>query len=721
MLAEEFSNKTAASLICLVKKYMEVFETEFGQKKLIVKIGDYALQANGEVLVQYGDTTLLVTAVMKKESREGIDFFPLTVEYVEKYYAAGKIRGSRFIRREARPSDEAVLVSRMVDRTIRPRFSKKIKKEVQIILTCLSWDAENDPDIPAVFGASLALSLSDIPWSGPIAAMRVEKSKDKFILNPSYQEREDGCFDLVAAGCENGKGEILVNMIEAQGDEALEEEMIKAIEQSQEYLKKLINFQKEIVAKLGKEKAKLEAPELGEDIKKEIKKFLEEDNRLKKSLYQEKKQERAGDVNELKEELGAWLEQNHPGEIKMSLVGEFFDEEISNILRKIIIQEEKRPDGRKLNEVRKLDCKVGILPRTHGSGLFTRGETQSLSILTLGAPGDVQLIEGMEIVGKKRFMHHYNFPPYCTGETGPLRGPGRREIGHGALVEKALFPLIPDKEQFPYTIRIVSEILSSNGSSSMASVSSSSLALFDAGVPIKEAVSGIAVGLITEGKDYKILTDIQGPEDYYGDMDFKVAGTKNGITAVQMDVKITGLNIQIIKDAFWRAKEARLAILKEMEKVLPKPRPELSSYAPRILTIQINPDRIREVIGPGGKVINEITEQTGATIDIEDTGLISVTAEKEEAAKKAIAWIKNITREFKVGEILQGKVTKIFDFGAVVEFSPGQDGLVHISELAPYRVEKVSDIVKMGDIIPVKIIKTEGNGKISLSLRQARE
>ncbi len=705
---------------------MEIFETEFGEKKLTVKIGDLAEQANGEVLIQYGDTTLLVTAVMKQKLREGIDFFPLTVEYVEKYYAAGKIRGSRFIRREARPSDEAVLVGRMVDRTIRPRFSQKIKNEVQIILTCLSWDAENDPDIPAIFGASLALSISDIPWQGPVAGVRIGKANGQLILNPSYQERDKSSFDLVAAACGDKNGETLINMVEAEGDEVAEEEIMEAAEWSLEHLKKLLDFQNEIIKKVGKEKIKTEMPELDKDAEKEIKKFL--DDKLEKALYQEKKQERNNGINKLREELVDFVEKKYPGEEKIKLALDFFEEEVSRVLHKIIIEKEKRPDGRKLNEIRKIDCRVGILPRTHGSALFTRGETQSLSILTLGAPGDVQLIEGMEIVGKKRFMHHYNFPPYCTGETGPLRGPGRREIGHGALAEKALLPLVPDKEVFPYTIRVVSEILSSNGSSSMASTTSSSLALFDAGVPIKEAITGIALGLVVEDSDsgiankkYKILTDIQGPEDYYCDMDFKVAGTKNGITAIQLDVKILGLTFEIFKDALSQAKEARISILEKMAKVLDRPRSQLSSFAPRILTIQIHPDKIREVIGPGGKIINEIVAQTGATIDIEDTGLVSVTGETEESANKAISWIKNITREAQIGEVFMGKVIKILDFGAVVEIFPGKEGLVHISELAPYRVEKVEDIIRMGDIVPVKVLRVEDSGKISLSLKRARK
>jgi len=698
---------------------MQTFETEIGQRKLTVKIGELAGQANGEVLIQYGDTTLLVTAVMKKEIREGIDFFPLTVEYVEKYYAAGKIRGSRFLRREAKPSDEAILVGRMVDRAIRPRFSKKIKNEVQVILTCLSWDAENDPDIPALFAASLALGISDIPWNGPISGIRIGKKNGNFIFNPSYQERDENYFDLVLTALKDESGEFLVNMIEFQGEEESEDEVMKAAEFAKDSLQKLIEFQKEIIKKIGKEKTVIEVPEMGEGIRKEAKEFIKD--KIRPALYQEGKQGRNDGVAKLEEDLISYLEEKFPGEVKKNLIFDFLEEEITDILHKVVIEEEKRPDGRKLNEVRNINCQVGILPRTHGTGLFTRGETQSLSILTLGAPGDVQLIEGMEVVGKKRFMHHYNFPPYCTGETGSNRGPGRREIGHGALAEKALVPLIPDKDSFPYTIRIVSEVLSSNGSSSMASVSSSCLALFDAGVPVKEAITGIAMGLAKEGSKYKILTDLQGPEDHYGDMDFKVAGTKNGITAVQLDVKIAGINFQIFKDTLEKAKEARMFILGKISEVLPKPRPELSLYAPRIITLQINPDKIREVIGPGGKVINEITSATGVTIDIEDTGVICVTAEKEEAAKRAVEWIKNITREFKPGEMLQGKVVKIFDFGAVVEFFPGQDGLVHISELAPYRVNKVEDVVKLGDEVSVKVLRVEENGRVALSLRRAKE
>jgi polyribonucleotide nucleotidyltransferase len=438
-------------------------------------------------------------------------------------------------------------------------------------------------------------------------------------------------------------------------------------------------------------------------------------NRLEEALYQKDKKESKNKINQLKEEVYTFVEANYPE--KMGFIEEFFEEEIENLMDKNILDSEKRPDGRKLNEIREINCEAGLLPRTHGSGLFCRGKTKSLSILTLGAPGDVQLLEGMEIVGKKRFMHHYNFPPYSVGEVRPMRGPGRREIGHGALAERAILPVVPSFDEFPYTTRIVSEILSSNGSSSMASVSSSSLALMDAGVPIKNPVAGIALGLVANEKgNYKILTDIQGPEDHYGDMDFKVAGTKNGVTVIQMDVKINGISEEIFKKSLKKAKEARLEILEEMKKVLEKPRPDLSPFAPRILVLQINPEKIRNVIGPGGKVINEIIEECGVEIDIEETGQVFITAEKEEAAQKALEWVKNLTREIRVGESFQGKVKRILEFGAFVEILPNQEGLLHISKLADYRVKKVEDIVNIGDIVPVKVISIDEQGRINLSL-----
>jgi polyribonucleotide nucleotidyltransferase len=697
------------------KQVKHNFKLSFGDRELSVGIRNLAEMATGSCQVQYGDTLVLSTVVISEEEREGIDFFPLTVDYEERYYAAGKILGSRYIRRESRPSDEAILTSRLIDRAIRPLFPKDLKREVQIVITCLSWDRENDPDIIGLIAASLVLSLSKIPWSGPISVVRVGKIGDEFILNPTYEEREKSELDLVISGVEKS-GEILINMLEAEASEISEEIILKAAEWAISHLKKLIDFQNQIVKEAGEEKISIEVPPQDLELEKEIKEFLKD--KLEKAIYRKDKIDRMDEVNNLKEELISYIEGKYPG--KQSYTRDFFEKEIERLVHQNIILKERRPDGRKLDEIREISCEAGILPRTHGSGLFCRGQTKSLSILTLGAPGDVKLLEGMEIVGKKRFMHHYNFPPYSTGEIKPIRGPGRRDIGHGMLVEKALLPLIPSFEEFPYTIRIVSEILSSNGSTSMASVSSSSLALMDAGVPIKKPATGIALGLMANEKgNYKILTDIQGPEDHHGDMDLKVAGTKEGITAIQMDVKIDGLNLKILKEALEQGKKARLQILEKMKKVLEKPRPELSPFAPKILTLQINPEKIREVIGPGGRVINEIIKECLVSIEVEDTGKIFVTAEKEEAAKKAVSWIKNITREVKVGEIFQGKVKKILDFGAFVEILPGQEGLVHISQLAPFRVEKVEDVVKVGDIIPVKVISIDEQGRINLSLKQA--
>jgi polyribonucleotide nucleotidyltransferase len=711
----------------------EIFKLNIGGKELKVEVRNLAEQASGDVLVQYGETMVLATACMSNYEKEGIDFFPLTVDYEERYYAAGKILGSRYIRRESRPSDEAILTSRFIDRAIRPRFPKHLKKEVQVVVTCLSWDRENDPDIIGLFAASLALSISNIPWSGPIAVLRVGKgeedksssspfsgarvNEEDFILNPTYQEREKNDLDLAIAGVKSH--EILINMIEMEGNEATEDIILKAVDFAKSTLEKLIDFQKEIVKKVGKEKDKIETPAKDLKLEKEIKDFL--GSRLEKALFQEDKISRMDEVNSLKEELTYFIEGKYPGMGKIKYARDFFEEEIEKLIHENVIKFEKRPDNRKIDEIRNIQCEVGLLPRTHGSGLFIRGQTKALSILTLGAPGDVRLLEGMEATYKKRFMHHYNFPPYCSGEVKPMRGPGRREIGHGMLAEKALMSLVPSFDDFPYTIRIVTEILSSNGSTSMASVSSSSLALMDAGVPMKRPAAGIALGLMQDNKEnYKILTDIQGPEDHHGDMDFKIAGTEKGITAIQMDAKIDGINKEILEKTLAQGKKARLQILNEIAKVISKPRPELSSYAPRILILQINPIKIREVIGPGGKVINEIIEEYGVSIDIEDSGRIFVTAEKEEAAKKAVERIKNITREVKVDEVFQGKVKRILDFGAFVEILPGQEGLVHISQLAPYHVNRVEDIVKTGDIIPVKVISIDEQGRINLSLKEAK-
>ena len=709
----------------------QIFQTEFGKRKLKVEIRSLAEQANADVLIRCGDTLVLVTAVMSKEEKKGLGFFPLIVDYEERYYAAGKIKGPRYIKRESRPSDEAICNARLIDRAIRPHFPKNLNREVQVVVTVLSWDGQNDPDILGLIAASLALSMSDIPWSGPLGAIRIGQTDNQFLLNPTYEEREESPIDLILTGGKDGK-EFLINMIDGSFEEVEESLILKSFESALADLKKLVDFQEEIIKKVGKEKIPLLTPASDLELEKEVNEFL--GNKLEKALFQEKKTERMEEVNEIKRELsqhieekyfdhppkgGAFGEPRHPGGDKIKYALDFFEKEVKKLIHQNITQKERRPDGRKPDEIREIKIEVGLLPRTHGSALFCRGQTKALSILTLGAPVDQQLLEGMEVVGKKRFMHHYNFPAYSVGEIRPMRGPGRRDIGHGMLAEKAILPLIPGFDEFPYTMRVVSEILSSNGSTSMASISSSSLALMDAGVPIKRPLAGIAMGLMTDKNgDYKILTDIQGPEDFHGEMDLKIAGTEKGVTVVQMDVKIKGISKKIFEEALEKAKKARLQILEKMAKVLPHPRPELSSFAPRILTLQINPEKIREVVGPGGKIINEIIADTGAAIDIQPTGLIFVISESEESAKKAIAWIKNITREVKIGEAFQGRVKKIVNFGAFVEILPGQEGLIHISQFKPWRVQKIEGIIKVGDILPVKVIGIDEQGKISLSLKE---
>jgi len=684
---------------------MNKFNLKLDGKTIEVEVNTLAEQANGSVLARSGDTLVLATAVMSKEDRENLGFFPLTVEYQEKYYAAGKIKGPRYIKRESRPSDEAICNARLIDRSIRPRFPKGLARDVQVIATILSWDGENDPDTLALLASSIALSISDIPWEGPLGAVRVCRKDGKLILSPSYEEKEGSDLDIVFSGLLNGK-ELLINMIEGGFNEVEEKSILESLDLVDKYLKSLIEFQKDIQEKVGKEKFVLEK-KTDSDFEKEVKDFLKD--KLGKALFDKDSEA----LDKVKKDLISFIDED-----KSTDALDILDEEIDRLIHENIIKYNKRVDGRGLDEVRKITAQVGVLPRTHGTGLFSRGQTKALSILTLGSPGDQQLIEGMEIVGYKKFMHHYNFHPYSSGEVGPLRGPGRREIGHGALAEKALRPLILQSEDFPYTIRIVSEILSSNGSTSMASVSSSSLALMDAGVPISGLATGIAIGLAKDDKtgEYKVMTDIQGPEDHHGDMDFKVAGTRKGITALQMDVKIDGINRKIVEEALNKAKKARMDILTVMEKTISKPRSQLSSYAPRILTIQINPDKIREVIGPGGKVINEIIDKTGAQIDIEDSGLIYITSETKQGADKALSWIQDITREVVVGEVLKGKVKKTTDFGAFVEVLPNQEGLVHISKLSKTRVKKVEDVIKVGDSVSVKVLSVDDQGRINLSL-----
>jgi len=692
----------------------EIFELEVGGKILRVKITDWAPQAGGSCLVQYGETEVIATAVMSQNTIEGRDFFPLTVEYEEKFYAAGKIYGSRFLKRESRPTDEAILTSRMIDRAIRPLFPKDFKKEVQVIVTCLSWDGENDPDIPGMIAASLALAMSNIPWNGPLGAIRVGNTNGNFILNPSYQQRAQGNIDLTISALERNS-EILVNMIEMGAKEAAESYALEAFKVAEDSLKKIIDFQNKIIKKIGKEKEGFNsAVEL--DIYKDIKEFL--GDRLDDAITNAPQGEKNLAATELiKEELRKFIMEKYPDEDKEKQVLPFFEKETERIIIRNIIEKNQRPDGRSPDQIREITTEVAVLSRTHGSGVFHRGLTKVLSILTLGGPGDQQILEGMEVVGKKRFMHHYNFPPFSTGETAPMRGPKRREIGHGHLAEKALLPVIPDPVSFPYTIRIVSEALSSNGSTSMASVCAATIALMDAGVPIKEPVAGISIGLAKdeESGKYKVLTDIQGPEDHFGDMDFKVAGTKNGITAIQMDIKIDGIGENIIKETLEKAKDARLKILDIIKQSIKEPRKSLSPYAPKIFSIQINPAKIGEVVGPKGSMINKIIEEYEVLIDIDDSGLVFITGQNQAGVDGAVARIKGIVREVVAGETFQGTVRKIMDFGAFVDILPGQSGLVHISKFVPYQIKNVQEVVKEGDVIPVKVVSIDELGRINLS------
>ncbi|MBI4280905.1 polyribonucleotide nucleotidyltransferase [Candidatus Uhrbacteria bacterium] len=712
---------------------IQSFETQWGGKTLSIEVGRYAGQANASCTVRYGDTVVLGTCVLSHAKREGIDFFPLVTDYEEKLYAAGKIKGSRFIKREGRPSDEAILTSRMIDRSIRPLFDDRLRNDVQVITTVLSVDMENDSDIPALVAASSVLMLSDIPWQGPIAGIRVGRlpSEDpakepEWVINPSFSAREKSQLDLIVAGTPER-----VIMIEAGANEVDEGVMEEAIRFAQKHLGEVITLIGEVADVAGKAKRpvflattdeEMQAQAEKEALLTEAKQFLAP--KIREAFFgapRASKDERRAAREQLTKELENYLIGKNIGKDKrlaaLNAVRNFIEAEVS----RAILEEERRVDGRGLTELRPLTVEVGILPRTHGSGHFSRGETQVLSTVTLGSPSMVQTLEGMEVSGKKSYMHHYNFPPFSVGEVAPLRGPGRREIGHGALAERALLPVLPDKNQFPYTIRVVSEVLSSNGSSSMASSCGSTLALMDAGVPILAPVAGIAMGLAFDESSgaFKVLTDLQDLEDGQGGMDFKITGTQKGITAIQMDTKTKGLTPSIVSQTFKQAKEGRLQILETMTKVIPAPRPELSPYAPRIISLQINPERIRDVIGPGGKVINEIIEKTGVEIDIEQSGLVMITSVSAEAAQKAMEWVRNLTREVKAGEEFQGKVSRIMDFGAFVEILPNQEGLVHISELAPFHVRAVRDIVQVGEIIPVKVIEIDSMGRLNLSLKQA--
>lgn len=687
---------------------------QIGGRILEVETGLLAGQANGAVTVRYGDTVVLAAAVMSKTASKVSGYFPLMVDFEERYYAAGKIKGSRFIKREGRPSDDAILSGRAVDRTIRPLFNHRMRNDVQIVVTVLSYDGENDPDIVSIIASSTALSISNIPWAGPVAAVRIGRINGELILNPVNGELAEGDLDLLLSGTKDK-----INMIECGSREVPEEEMIEAFAFGQEAIKKIATFIEEIQKEIGKEKSAPALIQGSSEFENKIKEILISEG-LAEALYDKNKKVIEEKIKVIQEKIENFIKETYPEEIdKLKEVAEIVLEEISDeIVHENILKKERRPDGRKLDEIRHIECKVGILPRTHGTGLFTRGETQALTVTTLGSPGDQQIIDTMEVDTKKRYIHHYNFPPYSVGETRPMRGPGRREIGHGALAEKALIPVLPIKEEFPYTILLVSEILSSNGSSSMASTCGSTLSLMDAGVPIKKPVSGIAMGIIVgKNEDFKILTDIQGLEDHYGDMDFKVAGTDFGITAMQMDVKLDGVTLDMLKAVLNQSRRNRLEIIEKITSVIPSPRKEMSQYAPRIIIMKINPDKIRNVIGTGGKIINEIIDETGVQIDIEDDGSIFITSPDEASAEKARKWIDNLTHEVKAGEVFNAKITRIMNFGAFAEILPGQEGLIHISEISDRRIEKVEDVLKIGDIMPVKVKEIDTQGRINLSAK----
>ncbi len=694
------------------------FSLEWGGKNLEIEVGKLAQQALSACTARYGDTVVLATVTQGSEPRDGVDYFPLLVDYEEKLYAAGKIKGSRFIKREGRASDEAILTARLIDRSIRPLFDPNERRDVQVVVTVLSVDGENDPDIPALAAVSCALHLSPLPWRGPIGGVRVGQINGEWVLNPTYNAREKSEFDLVVVS--KGKDEVV--MIEAGANQVKEDVIVEAISFAQKHSLKLIKWIEDIRSQMGLPEKELtvslEESEEEKLLKDKIEKFISTIN-LDDIFPHKSKEDYKQKINSLKGKLEQELKDDNEVSKEMRAKGlVMFDEYLAKLARRYVFSKGKRVDGRAFDEIRPLSAEVGILPRTHGSALFMRGETQVLSVVTLGAPSDEQFLDTMEFEGKKRYMHHYNFPGFSVGEVSPMRGPGRREIGHGALAEKALEPVIPPKEDFPYTIRVVSEVLSSNGSTSQASVCGSSLALMDAGVPIAEAVAGIAIGLLTNPdnpNDYVLLTDIQGIEDHDGDMDFKIAGTKNGITAIQLDIKLDGISLEICRQALERGKQAREQILSVMNKTIDKPREQLSPYAPRIVSFRIDPEKIRDVIGTGGKVINEIIDATGVTIDIESDGLVMVTGTNEENVNKAVEWIKNIVRDVKVGEEFEGKVTRVLDFGAFVEILPGKEGMVHISELDWGRTDKVQDVVKVGDKIRVRVSGIDDMGRINLS------
>ncbi|MCD6363624.1 MAG: polyribonucleotide nucleotidyltransferase [Synergistetes bacterium] len=690
---------------------VEIVEGDVGGRELSFEVGRVARQAHGATLVRYGGTVVLVTAVISEEVREGIDFLPLLVDYEERFYAAGKIPGG-FFKREGRPSENAILSARLVDRSIRPLFPRGFRNDVHVVVTVLSYDQLNQPEILAINGASLALSISEIPFDGPVAAVRVGYIDGEFIVNPTEPELETSELDLVVAGTKDA-----IVMVESGAREIPEKVMVEAMAFAHEHIRKIIEIQERLIERLGKEKIRLEPPEKNEELSRIIRERWTQ--AIREALNIRTKIERNAALKKIEKEIYTELGEEFLGyEFQMK---EEFEALLHETVRRMIVEEGVRADGRGWKDIRPITCEVGVLPRTHGSALFTRGETQALVITTIGVVGDEQIIDGLGEEEAKRFMLHYNFPPYSVREVRPMRGPGRREIGHGALAERALKAVIPSEDDFPYTIRVVSEILSSNGSTSMATVCGGTLSLMDAGVPIRSPVAGIAMGLIKEGDKIVVLSDILGLEDHHGDMDFKVAGTEKGITALQMDLKVKGISFDTLEAALEQAREGRLYILGKMREAISEPRPSLSPYAPRIMVAEINPDKIHEVIGPGGKIIRDIIRKTGAKIDIEEDGKVYISSPTEESGLKALEMIKNIAREVKEGDVFKGKVTRVTKFGAFVEIWPGKIGLVHISELSDRKIRSVEDVVKVGDEIEVMVIGVDSLGRISLSRRKVLE
>lgn len=694
----------------------QVFSIDWAGRELTVEVGQLAKQANGAALIRYGDTAVLSTATASKEPKT-VDFFPLTVNYEERLYAVGKIPGG-FIKREGRPSEKAILASRLIDRPLRPLFADGFRNEVQVVSIVMSVDQDCSSEMAAMFGSSLALTVSDIPFEGPIAGVVVGRVDNQFVINPTVEQMDKSDINLIVAGTKDA-----INMVEAGANEVPEETMLEAIMFGHNEIKRLISFQEEIAAQVGKAKSEVKLYVLDADLEASIREMAEKD--LLSAIQVQEKHAREEAINEVKKTVVAHFEEQEAEADTLKQVKEILSKLVKQEVRRLITEDKVRPDGRKIDEIRSLSSEVGLLSRTHGSGLFTRGQTQALSICTLGALGDVQILDGLGLEETKRFMHHYNFPLFSVGETGFMRGPGRREIGHGALGERALEPVIPSEKDFPYTVRLVSEVLESNGSTSQASICASTLAMMDAGVPLKAPVAGIAMGLVKSGEHYSVLTDIQGMEDHLGDMDFKVAGTAKGVTALQMDIKIDGLSREILEEALLQAKKGRMEILDSMLATIKTPRTELSKYAPKILMMAINPDKIRDVIGPSGKQINKIIEETGVKIDIEQDGTVFISSTNEEMNHKAKQIIEDIVREVEVGQMYLGKVKRVEKFGAFVEIFNGKDGLVHISELAEERVGKVEDVVKIGDELLVKVTEIDKQGRVNLSrkavLREEKE